>query len=42
MTLTHCPNQNFWQPQGGLALYVYKLLVARDHGGQGIGADIGP
>ena len=41
VTLNTRPDLDFWNPDtDGPALYLYKLLLAREYGGQGIGSDI--
>jgi GNAT superfamily N-acetyltransferase len=41
VTLNTRPDLDFWDPAAdGPALYLYKLLLARDRAGEGLGADI--
>jgi len=41
VTLNTRPDLDFWDPaEDGPGLYLYKLLVARDRAGEGLGADI--
>ncbi|MFC5822483.1 GNAT family N-acetyltransferase [Nonomuraea insulae] len=41
VTLNTRPDLDFWDPDAdGPALYLYKLLLARDRAGEGLGADI--
>ncbi|MFB4269412.1 GNAT family N-acetyltransferase [Nonomuraea sp. GTA35] len=41
VTLNTRPDLDFWDPDtDGPALYLYKLLVARDQAGRGLGGDI--